>query len=437
MNLSLNAGMRVLGLGGVLFALGSMSAHADFNQSDWRFMKSIEPVSVSAGMEKFGAFSLDKEVFRSAKSDASDLRIIRDGAEEVPYEIVDIGRPEGAKQVRATMLNNAFIEGKEQSFVLDFGAGQGAHNFSLLDIGLENRNFRKHVTIAGSDSIGDWKVLERDAILYDYSLDIVARKTTLSYPLTTFRYLLITISAEGGAPLRVLGATGTFIKETGTEAMRKEVRYDAILSVVENNDARTTDIVLDREQNGIPAHKLALETPSKDFYRQVKVYTRSDENALWTPEVTDVIFNYSDPLFQGSNLTISMPETRSRFIKIVIINNDNKPITVSRAALFGRARTVVFPYQEKASYRVYYGNQFARAPQYDLAQILAHVKTDNQLAVFALGKESVNSAYREPEKQPPLFTERYPYALTALLVVLVVIMGGLIAKVLITNQTRK
>ncbi len=411
-------------------------AHADFDGASWQFMKPIARVQQDINTGKFGTFALDKEVFRSANTNGSDIRIMSGDGEEVPYEIIDMGRPEGTQQVRAKLLNNTFIAGKEQSFALDFGVGQGAHDFVALDVDSHNRNFRRHILIAGSDSLGDWKTLAHNNIIYDYSVDIFARKTTISYPLTTFRYLFVTIPAEGGAPLRILSATGTFTKETGTEAMRRETEYDAVMSVVENKENRTTDVFLDRGQNGIPAHKLILETPSKDFYRQVKVYARNDENTLWGPLVTDVIFNYSDPLFQGSNLTIAMPEIRSRFIKIAIVNNDNKPITVSRVTLSGRARTAVFPYEDGKTYSLYYGNSSARAPQYDLAQILTHLNTKEYLVVMELGSESVNQLYKKQEKPLPPFSERYPYALNTLLVILVVIIGGLVAKVLISNQKR-
>lgn len=408
---------------------------ADFDMEKWRFAKNIEPAA-GALSERLGAFMVDREVYEKAKSDVSDLRVVDANGEEVSHHIINFWKRDATEQVQATILNNSFVVGREQSLILDFGAGRGVHNQVSLGVSQQDRNFRRKVTVSGSDAVGNWRVLSQENVIYDYSVDISARKTTLYYPLTNFRYLFIQITDEGGGALNITSATGTFIAATGAKDFQQEVRYSGSLSVSEDKTNNTTDVIVDVGQNSIPIHKLVLETPSIDFYRQVKVYGRSDHDAAWKPYVTDVIFRYSDPTFRDTQLTIRSPDIRERYIKVVIVNNDNKPIAVSGVSLFGAAQTVVFPFTAGKTYTLYYGNENARTPQYDLAYILARMRIEEHIVLMQLGEAKVNLFYKEPEKPLPPFTERYPYFLTVSLVILVLLLGALVLKVLIRNQSR-
>ncbi|HMB65732.1 MAG TPA: DUF3999 family protein, partial [Patescibacteria group bacterium] len=141
------------------------------------------------------------------------------------------------------------------------------------------------------------------------------------------------------------------------------------------------------------------------------VYIKTSKNKEdWNYQGNGYIFRYDTDKFTGEDLDLNFSETRDRYIKIVIDNQDNEPIDISDVRASFLVREVVFQASESGDYRLYYGNTEAEAPQYDIDKYFPYIDQDNYTSA-SLSQQNKNSFYKAPrEPQPPL-TERIPYLL--------------------------
>ena len=125
--------------------------------------------------------------------------------------------------------------------------------------------------------------------------------------------------------------------------------------------------------------------------------------------------------------SFSFSEGNFRYLRLTVLNRDNSPITLSNFKVFGTVRKVIFEYFPNETYKLYYGNEKARYPDYDIESYLQYFNLSD-VAAAVLGNEEENESYiPEKAKEKPL-TERYPFLLPGVLVVGVLILGTMIAR---------
>ena len=78
---------------------------------------------------------------------------------------------------------------------LDLGENPGEHN--EVEIATSGSNFRRRVTVEGSDSGKDWAMLKTGDVIFSFaSQNTVAESDRISYPLSRYRYLRLKVSAD-------------------------------------------------------------------------------------------------------------------------------------------------------------------------------------------------------------------------------------------------
>jgi hypothetical protein len=92
---------------------------------------------------------------------------------------------------------------------------------------------------------------------------------------------------------------------------------------------------------------------------------------------------------------------------------------------------VLFLARTGTSYALYYGNEAARAPSYDLARLLPYLDTESPAAA-TLGPHQANPGYAEP--QPPA-SEQYPWLITVAVAAAAVVVAAILFGVF--RQVRK
>ena len=142
------------------------------------------------------------------------------------------------------------------------------------------------------------------------------------------------------------------------------------------------------------------------------------------------MFNFNTPKFTGSQLSVGYPESRYRYFRLTVFNEDDPPLPVTGAEASGFLRKLIFHANPEGVYRLYYGNPGAEAPSYELEHLFPYLITDS-LPVAGLGDHTTNPAFtlREPIKP---FTERYPWLLST-----VVALAALIIGVFLTSLFRQ
>jgi len=400
-----------------LFFLFAVGARADFDILAWKSRARITGGPSSSG---YVILQLPPEFFSHLKPDLSDLRIVNaDG--EAPYVLGVEKEAASSSRVPARMYNLS-SGANGTAFLADLGSGSAFHN--AITIQVLSENFRRGVVIEGSDDEKSWRTLTSQGQVFDYTVrdikSVSVRDTDVTYPEATFRYLRVTIS---GGSLDVRGVQ--VFREIQLAA--REAVYEPAISVSENNEARTTDAVLDIGADGIPHRRGTLETASVNFNRPIAIYDSSNKSD-WRLLTYGYLYDVRTSVFTGSNLSFAYPESNRRYLKISVLNGDDRPISINGVSLYGVVRRVIFSYDPAKEYFVYLGRSDARRPQYDFEKISQYLDISSLDQVSA-GRVEENPEYKAPEVSKAPITERSPYVLPLLLGVVVAVLAFLLLRV--------
>lgn len=405
----------------ILIPLGY--AAADYNPEKWQFFKDIAIEATEDDVvspNQLVKVTLDQDVFNGSEESLRDLRVVNNSGEEVPYKIiVERGNFSERNIYPVKILNNSFVPGQDNLFVVDFG--QGGFLNSSLRILTASENFRRQVEVSGSNDMQDWRVLKTDGYIYDYTDkqgNFKAQSATINYPENAYRYLQVRIFLGGEAPLKVTGAQVSKI----TNNVAVATKFSPIYQTQQNTERKVTEVVIDLEKKGRPTNNILVDSPAKNFNREVAIYESDDKNN-WRVLGQDYIFNYDTPKFKGASLSVKYPESNSRYLKLDIYNGDNQPIVISGLSIESVLRDVVFQYVPGINYRLYYGNDKAKFPEYDLNSFFAYLNTENYATGKLAANEQANSLFKAEVQPLPPLSERMPYLLPASLIIVVLVLG--------------
>ncbi|HEY5027196.1 MAG TPA: hypothetical protein VIK39_02210, partial [Candidatus Angelobacter sp.] len=196
-NPGMNPGMK---LGAVLLAA------VVFAGPSIPYFKYQRPVQVQLGGQRFVA--VDEQTWKNARRDLGDLRLYS-RQQEVPYAMtVERGsRESDNKDVR--VLQQSVVGGKTQ-FVIDMA---GVAEYDHIDLKLAAKNFVAHARVEGQEDLhGTQWALLAESILYDLSKENLGGNSMLRLPLSTYKYLLVTIDGPV-KPADVIAASSEFRQE--------------------------------------------------------------------------------------------------------------------------------------------------------------------------------------------------------------------------------
>ncbi len=411
----------------VFFLMGSSSVLADFALRDWQYVKAI---TLPAGLQHEGLVEIapDREVFAGSAATQADLRIIADDNTEVPYEL-EVSKAEHQRtSFTVALRDKGYVPGSHTTFIADLGRAGILHN--EIEFQTSSTNFRRTAVVETSNDGTTWtKVAEQT--VYDFTVKerkFTTRNTRVGYPNSTSRYLRVKIADDGEGPLDIAGATVFFVKETPA----REIEWPAtILGTSRDTSNRTTLVEVDLGTPGIPSYRLALEIPGVNFHREVSLQASADREAWRTILSQSAIYAYNTPKFVGSNLIISYPETASRYLRLIIHDEDSPPLNIQDLDVWGLRHRLVFSADPRRSYQLYYGNVEARQPSYDIEKVFPYLVTE-ELPEAKLGVQVANSHF--VEKKPPL-SERFPWLFPTVIAVAVVSIALLLVG--IVRQARR
>jgi hypothetical protein len=411
----------------LLLLLASASTYADFSQRDWPYVKAI---NLPAEVQPDGLVELtpDHEVFAGAAKGLADLRIIADGNGETPYKL-EISKPEHERNsLPVSIRDKGYITGSYNIFTADLGQAGILHN--EIEIKTSATNFRRTAIVETSHDEATWMKIAEQTV-YAFTVKeraFTTRDTRVRYTDSTARYLRVKILDNGEGPLEITGAAVFFAKETPA----REVTWSsAILDISRDVDQRTTKVVVDLGTPGLPSYRLAIDIPDVNFYREVTLEASSDRNNWTTLMKRADIYAFDTPKFVGKSLTITYPETTSRYLRLVIHDEDSPPLTVKEVNVWGLWRRLIFAADPNQSYQLYYGNEKAKQPSYDIERVFPYLVTD-VLPEATLGPQAANPDF--VAKKPPV-SERFPWLFPTVVALAAIVVALLLFAVF--RQVRK
>lgn len=393
-----------------------------FDDRQWKYYRDIDTDQINGFIRITLPATSSKE-----GNDFADIRIVTKNQEEmtpVPYFITKDSVIK-SNEIRGVIIDKTVINGNT-IFIVDTGEVGNIH--TGLRISSPSPDFRRKLSIFSSnvllpiDSLA-WNIVLDNGYIYhftDPNSRFYSGKDFVDFSANTSRYLKIFISAGLEGPVNVSDVT-----VYGTKKIDIPFYTKTVPTIVSNNfQNRTTEIVLDLGESGNITNAVILNIDDRNYIRRVIIESSDQATTSWKYSGQSSISNISTDIFNGSSLRVSYPEQKARYIKISIVNDDNRPLNIGNFAnIEGPIFSAVFEAKSNESYRLYYGNVFAQKPVYDISKISAYLEA-NRLPEGTLGLEIINPLFVPPEPQKIPFTEANETLLNIFLVIIVIIIGG-------------
>jgi hypothetical protein len=378
---------------------------ADFQPSSWKYRRPL-----AAAETPVGVVNIDRGIYVNAQPGLGDLRVVS-GQGELPYVLE---RMSGSRQRTEVSSNEPLNQGVTASgdleLTVDVGAGQ-RHNGIRLST---NRvNFRQRVGVATSDDGREWLRVRDDGYIFDFSQDEQhVSVLEAGYPVSSRRYVRLTVFGWKD-PKAVSQCWITLDKnEPPVRDVMATLKADPQQESKTQSTLYTWDLGV-----SIPYDELSVNVDTAAFQRAATVET-SQDGKDWGRLANGVLSRFG----KEESLTVELPESHERYLRLRIYNRDDQPLALKTAALSVVRSRLKFKPAAGASYWLYYGNLDAHAPSYDLRDQLAREGPVPEATILA-GSEEPNAAYREKPAPEKPWSEQHPGVLYITLALAVVSMG--------------
>jgi hypothetical protein len=399
-------------------ALFTSGAGPSLDPSPYRYLAPVEGIAPG-----YVFLNVPADVYDKANPNLSDLRVSSGNNTEVPYVIWSNSRTSERKRIETQILNTSYIPQSYTTFTLDVGETRIRTN--KITIATTSTDFVRRITIEGSLDNRKFAILKKDDYIFDLTSDHNIRNLTVTYPTTDYRYLKVTLWDDGEEPLAEVGGD-IYLEE---EIVGESVALPAIMKVAEKEEPRpVTEIIVDLSYMNVPSSTMELSVSDSNFKRNITILSANVDNPADYVEIfTTSIYSIKTPRFSRTNTTVSYPETQARYLKIIIQNENDSSLTVSKIAVSGVPRKITFSALPDTKYVLYLGNSRAARPSYDIARIFTYIDRNSFIPV-SLGPIIENPGYR-PGSDLPL-TERYPWILWGAIALMILVLGGVIVRMM-------
>lgn len=385
------------------------------------YFKYHRPVQAQPGGQRF--LAVDEQTWKNARRDLGDLRLYS-GQQEVPYALmVERGsRENDNKDVR--VLQQSMVGGKTQ-FMIDM---TDVAEYDHIALRLATKNFVAHARVEGQDDLhGTRWALLAEPILYDLSKENLGGNSVLRLPLSTYKYLRITIDGPV-KPAGILGASSEFRQEQ--KAVWRNVGGAPTVAELPAGAARGGSSITGRKgtvltfavPENVPVDRVTfdIDPAQPNFRRSVQV---EGEKTLTfgSGEISRVHMVRQAHKIDTDDYDVNFAAVGHKTIKVIIDNGDDPPLKIRSARLQQLEHRLYFDAPASGALTLYYGDEKLDPPVYDYAKLFLLAK---DAAPAQLGAEQANAAYTgTPDERP--WTERHPAVLWIAIVAAVLILGAI------------
>jgi hypothetical protein len=385
------------------------------------YFKYQRPVQAQPNGQRFVA--VDEQIWKNARPDLGDLRLYS-GQQEVPYALmVKRGSRENDNK-DVSVLQQSVIGGKTQ-FLIDM---TGVAEYDHIDLKLAAKNFVAHARVEGQEDLHgkNWALLG-ESILYDLSKENLGGNSILRLPLSTYKYLRVTIDGPL-KPADIVGASSEFRQEQ--KAVWRDVGgaptvAEMPMSAARNDSLRRTGkatVLTFAVPEKVPVDRVTFEIdPAQPNFRRSVQITDHKDDYVGSGEIDRVHMVRQGQKIDTDDYDVSFSAVGHKTIKVIIDNGDDPPLKIKSARLQQLEHRLYFDAPASGPLTLYYGDEKLDPPVYDYAKLFVLAK---DAAPAQLGAEQVNAAFTgRPDERP--WTERHPVVLWIAIVAAVLILGAI------------
>lgn len=360
----------------LIFVLsGATSIFAD-TEGEWKYSKEVS----FENKEEVKAIYLDEEIYRFAKEDLSDLRLINEKNEFVPYYIynkfLSTNKVERTEYVGKEILS--FMKGNDYYSDYEISAPKANSDVigNKLKVEVVKESFYKEVQILGSYDNKNWESIKADTL---YRVNGVEKLNILLDD--TYKYLYYRI-------ISVNDTSGVIINHVILEYDINEAIYEnykgfkKINHEVEVNKENNETILKLHNQDRLRINSIKINSKD-DFKRNYTLYVANEEGERLQVVGLGEVYSLNLDQFKAEDTTIQIEDTMenylsSEYIQVVIEDRDNYPINIEDIEISYYIDKMVFKSNDSDKIYVLFGNDEAIEPYYDISAYIEEIEKANQ-----------------------------------------------------------
>jgi hypothetical protein len=185
--------------------------------------------------------------------------------------------------------------------------------------------------------------------------------------------------------------------------------------------------LLDLNYRNLPCDFLVLETPEENFSRFVEIHGSNDLKS-WQRHLQSEFYRFKTSKYDVEKKSFRFPQARDRYLKVIVYNYDDPPLRLGNVESRGIVQDLIFQAESNRQYFLYYGNEQAPAPKYDMERVKNYLNIET-LARVKLSGENLNRQFIPKTLQRP-WSERWPILFWGMLVFLVLVLGAYIVQLM-------
>lgn len=338
--------------------------------------------------EDYYKISLSPEITARCQSNLSDIRIYNiteQDTTEVPYLLNWMGSFIKEMPIPFELINDTYNEKCCSYVTLKF---QKKQNINQIKLNVSDSNFDKRLKIEGSNDAKQWYTIKEHLRIVrfrnaseDYSY------TTLNFNHSEFTYFRIKFDDDGSQRIHVTEAYAY-------ENQLIEGEYNSLKITdkkqIENKKEKTSEIIVNFPYPYLVNYITIKSNSKNDFYRNINIYgsngtikTEKGDIESWYIITTSIFSSLEDN-------TIFCNNSKTKKLKLEIINYDNEPIVVDEIKAFAEQCQLLTHLPSSNQLYLAYGKENDNPPNYDLVHFKD--KIPNELSNAEYGAEQIKIA---------------------------------------------
>ena len=398
---------------------------AGLDASDYPFMKHLDPAGEDESHGELGSCEIDEEMFSGVERSFANLRLVDDGAREVP--VVVRRRATAKKRVHEETIASETVSFETSSTnrveIRLKVKEEGNPAATAVVLKSKVRNFEKQVSVFGSHDGLEWKVIAENMPIFDYSRFIDVRNERINFEPSAFPFFKLeisNISESHQSPLTRIaretrgGALASEVERTSFQ--RSDFRIEKIELIQKKTSTRYADLkrvystenllseIDDENKQSLvtfdtartPLTRLSVQVDSSNFNRAILLEGSDDEGKKpkWQRILSTRIGRISLGSFRQEKTSIDLGgEQRFRHYRLTIDNLDNPALVIQGVRAEGPAYELVFYRSSHGQYHALYGAKAAYLPKYDIGSVLTKAK-DAETVKYGLKQQEDNPGFR-------------------------------------------
>nr|WP_294928869.1 hypothetical protein [uncultured Flavobacterium sp.] len=296
-----------------------------------------------------------------SKQNLSDIRIFNAKGNEIPYFIKNNSEALLNTFEEYSIVSRTVFPKKSTSIIVDV---QSIKNNNELSLFIANADVEKNYSISGSNDQKEWFGISNSQTLYELNSSTEPSVVkTISYPLSTYKYLKIDFDDRKTLPINVL-KVGNFntqvLKNTFQEIKPKKTST----SEVSSQKQTQIHVIFDGPQ---VINQITFEISKPTYYKRKAIIFRkaTTQNKRKSQVIDEEIVSFE--LNSNTKNSFEIPEIFEEEFYIKIKNNDNLPLSVSTIKYHQKPISIIADLNANEKYTLRTGNKKLTEPDYDLS----------------------------------------------------------------------